>query len=115
MFLIAAVFAPLLSMAIFSGHAALIDGALQKALRGVAVSLGAKREVNRVALTVHSPVQVLPLAGNFDIGFVQPPTHAHRAFAPAKRCGEHGQDFDGPAVHAGAIDRHAALAVISSM
>ena len=43
------------------GHAVQIDGALQKVPRGGAVPLGAKQVINRVAVTVDSPVQVLPL------------------------------------------------------
>ena len=38
-----------------------------------------------MTLTVHSPEQVLPLAGTFDVRFVHAPAHAHRAFGPTKR------------------------------
>ena len=90
------------------GHTVQIDGALQKAPGGGTVCLGTKQEIDRVAITIDGSVQVLPLASNFDVGLIHAPTHAHRAFAPTKHCGEHWQDFDGPAVHGGVIDGHAA-------
>ena len=60
-----------------------------------------------MAVTVHSPVQVLPFTGNLDVGFVHAPTHANRAFTSTKRRSEHWQDFDRSAVHGGVIDVYA--------
>ena len=90
------------------GHTVQIDGALQKAPGSGTVCLGTKQEIDRVAITIDGSVQVLPLASTFNVGLIHAPTHAHRAFAPAKHCGERWQDFDSPAVHGGVIDGYAA-------
>ena len=47
----------------FLGHAVQIDGARQKAPRRSTVSRGTEQKVDRVAVSVDGPVQVLPLAG----------------------------------------------------
>ena len=53
------------------GHTVQIDGALQKASRRSTVSLGTEQKVDRVAVSVDGPVQVLSLAGDLDVSLVQ--------------------------------------------
>ena len=55
----------------FPGHAVQTDGALQKAPRRSTVSRGTEQKVDRVAVSVDGPVQVLPLAGDLDVSLVQ--------------------------------------------
>lgn len=66
------------------------DGLFKKASRGCVISLGTKQEVDRSAVAIDGPVQVLPLAADFDVRLVHPPTRAHRTFASSNRRSEHG-------------------------
>ena len=54
------------------------DGSLQEAPRGRTVPLLGEQEVNSLAHFVHRPVQVLPLALNFDVHLVEPPAFGDR-------------------------------------
>ena len=55
------------------GHAVKVDGALQKAPRRCPVSLGREKKVHRIAGAVNRPVNLLPLASDFDVGLIHPP------------------------------------------
>jgi hypothetical protein len=55
------------------GHTVQIDGSLQKLPGRSAVSLGTQQKVDRVAVTIDRPVQVLPLASD-----VRPAMYAQR-------------------------------------
>lgn len=57
------------------------------------VTLGSEKEVYRVACPVDSAAQILLLAGDFDIGLVEPPAHTHRPLAAAKNESQDRQDL----------------------
>src|SRR5215210_4429289 len=69
-----------------------------------------EQEVNGLTLSVDSPIQVLPLTFDLDIGFVHPPTAAHGALlaVPKGRLQERRKLLD-PAVDVRMIDLDAAL------
>ena len=88
MLVIAAVFAPLLSIVIFSGTPCKSMARSKKARAGV-ISLGAQQEVNGVAVAIDRPIQVLPMAADLDVGFVYSPASTDRALAPTKHRRQH--------------------------
>ena len=73
------------------------------------VSLGSEQEVHRVAVLVNSTVQLLPLACHFDVGLVHFPTVTNRAFTAATNERHDRQNFQGPAMHGGVINKDAAF------
>ena len=105
----AGVLAPLLSIVTFSGTPCKIDGALEELAPRGDVSMRPKQEVDGVASAVDRPVQILPLTGDFDVGFIHAPAQADRALALSKRRSQDRQDLDRPAVDGGLIDEDAAL------
>ena len=97
------------SIAAVLAHAVQFDGAFEESpCRGI-VSLSTKQKVDRGTGRVDGSVQVLPLAADFDVGFVHPPVRAHRTFASAKHRGQERQDIDRPPMNRGVIDEQAAL------
>ena len=60
------------------------DGAFEETPRRTEVSMSPKQKVDRGTGTIDGPVQVFPLAGDFDVGLVHPQARAHRALVPAK-------------------------------
>ena len=58
------------------GHIVQANGPLQETTCSSAVSLGTQHEGDRVAIAVDLAVQVLPLAGDLEIGLVHAPTGA---------------------------------------
>ena len=61
-----------------------IDGTFKKSAGSSQIPLGSEKEVNRIALTSDSALQVFPFTGYLDIGLVHSPTLAHRALSPTK-------------------------------
>ena len=59
-----------------------LDGAFKESPRRSEVSVSPKQKVDRGTGTVDGSVQVLPLAADFDVGFVYSPAHAYRTLAP---------------------------------
>ena len=86
-----------------------VDGAFEEAARRSEVTAGTKQEVDGVASAVDRPVQIPPLTGDFDVGFIHAPAQADRALALSKRRSQDRQDLDRPAVDGGVIDEDAAL------
>src|SRR5659263_674976 len=80
-------------------HVVQVDGALQESSSRSQISLGSEKKVNRIASAINGPVEVLPLTGHFDVGFVHPPAQTNCSFAPPKNGGQHWQHFDSPAMH----------------
>ena len=67
-------------------------------------------EVNGLTLSVDSPIQVLPLTFDLDIGFVHPPTAAHGALlAVPKGSLQVRRKLLDPAVYVRMINLDAAL------
>ena len=85
------------------------DGAFKESLRRSEVSVTPKQKVDRGTGTVDGSLQVLPLAGDFDVRPVHPPVHAHRALSRTKHRGQDWPDLDRPAMNRGVIDEYAAL------
>jgi len=86
-----------------------IDGALQVSSGRCQVTLGSEQEVHRIANLVDSAVQVFPFAGDFDVGFIEPPTRPNRALAVAKDECQDREYFQRPAVYGKVIDKDTAL------
>ncbi len=103
--------APLLSMVIFSGKPCRPMARSRNHLAAAwsRWAMGGEQDVDGVAVAVDCSLQVFPLAGHFDVGFVHPASWRLPAFAPAKHFGKHRQDFERPAMHRGVIDEHAAF------
>ena len=55
------------------GYVMQVDGALQNASGCGQISLGGEQEVHSVSEFVNGAVEVLPLTGYLDVGFVHPP------------------------------------------
>ena len=49
------------------------DGLAEKVLRSGNAAGLTQIEINRAALFIHCPIQVLPLAFDVDVGFIDPP------------------------------------------
>ena len=62
------------------------------------VAFGGQQEVNRFALLVYRAVEILPVAFDFDIGFVHAPAATHRMLVLAEHFFKQGQKPDRPAV-----------------
>lgn len=73
---IAAVFAPLLSMVIFPGTPCRSMARSKNAPSAEVISLGAQKEVDGVAIAIDHAVQRLPLAADVDVGLVHSPVPA---------------------------------------
>ena len=61
------------------GHTVKLDGSFKESPRRSEVSVSPKHKVDRGTGTIDGPVQVFPLAGDFDMGLVHAPAQAHRA------------------------------------
>ena len=61
-----------------------VDGALYVSSGRRQVTLGNKKEVDRIASVVDRAVQMFPLAGYLDVGLVHAPTVTNGALASAK-------------------------------
>jgi hypothetical protein len=81
------------------GLTVLVNRLLEVAVRSGLVTMGAQQEFNRVALLVDGAVQVLLLAFDLEVGFVQPLALANRSLVPSKRLFEQRHELDDPAVH----------------
>jgi len=55
---------------------------LEKAPRGLLVTMGGEQKVNGLAVPIDGTVKILPLAFDLDVRFVHPPTVAYRALLP---------------------------------
>jgi len=73
------------------------------------VAPGREQEIHRLAKPIDGPVQVLPLAADLDIGFVDPLGATDLVLSPTKDLGQDGQHLQCPAVNRGVADEHAAL------
>jgi len=80
---------------------------LKKARVAVRVRLEGKKEVNRVAGFVKSPVKVFPLACSLNIRFILPPTLADWVTGSLAYSSEHWKHLDGSPVNDRVIERYA--------
>ena len=62
-----------------------------------------------MARFIDGSIQILPLAFDTDISFIQAPTRAHRTLALPKRFIERRLVFKHPAIETGMVDLHTAL------
>ena len=66
------------------GNTAGLHGFFKEAQGCDLVALGGQQEVNGFALLVYRAVEILPVAFDFDIGFVHAPAAAHRSLVLTK-------------------------------
>src|SRR5471032_2035271 len=99
---------PLLSMVIVS-YTILSDRLFKEAPRCHLVALGSEQEINGFARLVHRPVEILPLAFDFDIRFVHPPALAYGPLVLTERLLEQRHQLDHPTMHRGMINLNTAL------
>ena len=105
----AALLAPLLSIATLSGTP-LAFMAFSKNRKAAASSrLCGHQKVNRLTFLVHGPVEIFPNAFSFRISLDHPLAVAHRALVLAEHVLKQGQKPDGPAVDGEMINTNAAL------
>ena len=69
------------------GRTVQADGLFEKASGSCVISLGALQKVDRIAVAVDRPAQILPLAGDLDVGLIHSPARANEAFAPSEYSG----------------------------
>lgn len=94
----AAVLAPLLSIAILSGRRGCCD-----------VALCREQEVDGLTSAVDRSIRVRPVSANEDAGFVHAPTRACQAYTLSEHSCQYYQDLDRPAMNRGVINTHANL------
>jgi hypothetical protein len=58
-------------------HIVQVDCSFQKATRRGQIALGGEQGIDCVPIAINSEVEVLPLAGHFDVGLVHSPTPAN--------------------------------------
>ena len=68
------------------GNPVAADSFLQKAQRGLLVSLLGEEEINGLAMFIHRPILVIPLPFDLNIRLIHPPADPHRPFAAVKCC-----------------------------
>lgn len=64
--------------------AMLANGLAKETQGGCGIPFGCQQEVDGLTYSIHRPVQIFPLAFDFDVGFVHAPTAAHWTFMPTK-------------------------------
>src|SRR5664279_5295384 len=60
------------------------DGLFQEAPRGSLIALGSEQEVDRIAIAINGPVEILPLTVDLDVGLDHAPARAQWPLASAK-------------------------------
>src|SRR5262252_7928925 len=86
-------------------HAVAADRFLEKAERRLLVSLLSEEKVNGLAVLIHRPIQIAPLAFDFNRGFVHPPADPHRALTPVECLFQQGTVFHDPALERRVVNR----------
>src|SRR5215831_8384106 len=88
-------------------HAVAANRLRQKPLGGLLVSVLGEEKVDRLARFIDGAIEIAPLALDFDVRLIHPPTHPHRALTPVKCLFEQRAILDGPPVDGGVIDVNA--------
>jgi hypothetical protein len=91
----------------FFGRVVQADGPFEECACRSMIALRTQQNINGRAGFVYGPIQVLPLAGDFNISFLHSPAPADRPLASTTHCGEHGQHLDRPPVNSRVIDCNA--------
>jgi hypothetical protein len=99
----AAALASLPSIVIFSGHPMAAHRLGEEPLGGWLIALGCQQESNGLAALIHRPIQLVPLAFDLDVRFIQPPAVTHRPLAAAKRLFQLGAVLQDPTINRGVI------------
>src|SRR4029453_9176592 len=76
----------------------------QKSLGGLLVPFLGEEKVDRLTRFIDGAIELAPLALDFDVRRVHPPTDPHRALTPVKRLFQQRAILDGPPVDGGVID-----------
>jgi len=91
------------------GFAISINGFVQKSQCRFLIALGREYEVDGIALLVDGPIEVLPLAIDFDIGFVEASSLPRPLLPLVERLFKLRREMDDPPQNGAVIDCRAAL------
>jgi hypothetical protein len=81
------------------GHSVVPDGLLEEAPGGGCITLGSQQEVDRLALLVDCPIQILPGAVNPDLCLIHPPAGTDGVLVLSEGFLKHWQKPDRPAIN----------------
>jgi hypothetical protein len=68
-----------------------------------------EQKVNGLAVLIHRPIQIAPLAFDLDVGLIHPPTDPHRPLAPMEGFLQQRTVFHHPTLNGRVVERHAAF------
>jgi len=83
------------------------DRSFEEASRSSVVTFCGEQEIHRMAKSVNSAIQVLPLPTDLNVGFVHPPTPTNRMLATTKHFGQNRQYLQRPTMHRSMINLYA--------
>ena len=82
---------------------------LQTPQRGFGVPLLREEKVDGLAVLIHRPIQIAPLAFDLNVRLVPPPADPHRALTPVECLFQQGTVFHDPALDRRVVDRDPTL------